>query len=349
MDTAEPSTLPMVTVGVISHNGSRVIGDCVRSIANQADVRMRVLLIDVASSDGTADAARAQLPDIEVVRCAVNHGPNPARNLAIEHAQTEHVLLVDDDAVLEPGCVAELLRASAAHPDGGAWLPRVVYHEDPQRILTEGTLLHFVSEAILANRDRPVTEGFTRPVRVTAGMGICMLVSKAAWRHVGGFDEDYFFGRTDGEFTTRLTLAGFRVYAVPAARCAHREKPRGFGRLFYQVRNRWYFTLSLYSGRSLLVLGPALVVHELATALFLAARGQLGTYARGTWHALRDLPRILRKRRAIQRLRRVPDREVLTCGPMMVRSDIAGAAAVAAKRLLESFYAVYWAAFSRFL
>lgn len=344
------NALPALTAGVISHNGRWVVADCVRSLANQTGVDARLLLIDVASSDGTADVALAAAPGLEVITCPVNRGPNPARNLAFRHARTNYVLLIDDDAVLAPDCVRELLLAAQRHPDAAAWIPRVLYFDDPGIIQNEGFYLHYVSEAILANRDQPASKGFAHPVQVTGATGICMLVSVEAWRHVGGFDEDYFFGRTDGEFTGRLTLAGYRIYVVPAAACLHKEKKRGFSKLFYQVRNRWYFTLSVYSRRSLLVLGPALLVHEASLILFLALKRQLRPYGRAMWQVLRDLPLILRKRRRIQRVRRVSDRSLLTCGPLAVRADVVGTDTMGrAKRALESFYAAYWAAFARFL
>lgn len=57
---------------------------------------------------------------------------------------------------------------------------------------------------------------------------------------------------------------------------------RGLGKLYYQVRNRWFLTLSVYSGRTLLLLAPAVFVYELSLMAFVAAKGGLRDYARAS-------------------------------------------------------------------
>ena len=309
-----------VTIAVITHNGRDVIEDCLKAVEQQSFPFSHIVVIDVASDDGTTELVRSDFPTSRLTRLDKNNGPNPARNTALREAETPYVLLVDDDAAPEQDCLAMLMAAAEQRPNGGVWVPRVVYFDNPDVVQHQGGQFHFVGEAMLNDVDLRADEAAKEIKQVTVGTGICMLVSKSSWEAVGGFDDDYFFGRTDSEFTHRVALAGFGVYAVPAAVCRHKVKARAFGKLYYQIRNRWYFTLSAYSTRTLIVLAPAIVAHELMLAIFLLFKGEIFTHIRALISVAKSRRMIMEKRSRIQDLRRVPDRALLDAGGIMVRS-----------------------------
>ena len=339
-----------VTVAVVSHNGGQVAPACVESVFAQTARPAAVLFVDNASTDGTPERIAERFPEARIVRRPVNDGPNPARNLGIVRSEHDLVLLVDDDTVLAPTCLEELLAAARARPDGALWAPRIVYHDRRDTIQLEGVFMHYLSEAILLNPERPLAQGAREIVPIDLAAGICLLVRKQAALAIGLFDEYYFFGRTDGEFTFRLSLAGHRLYAVPAAVCWHKVKRRGLTKVFYQVRNRWYLILTTYSLRSLVLLAPALLVYEVSVAGFLLAKGKIADYGRALGRLLRDLPKIAARRRQVQSLKRVPDRQVLRCGPINMRGDLLDRSPLAAvKRGLDGFFGLYWRLVHRLL
>jgi hypothetical protein len=161
---------------------------------------------------------------------------------------------------------------------------------------------------------------------------------------IGGFDGDFFFNMDDGDFTSRMTLAGYRCINVPAAAAGHRSKPRGTSKVFYQVRNRWYFMFKLYDWRTLILIAPMLLLFEVLQALFLLRKGAFLEYLRGSVAVLRNLPAVLARRRAFQPLKRRPDRDWLRAGRMYVPPQLSRPGSIMA--LLQAVFfgmcSTYW-------
>lgn len=332
-----------VTAAILSYNGRKVVPLCLESVLRQTVPFAKVLFVDNASTDGTPEWVSENHPEVEIVRHPVNNGPNPARNLGVLRSPHRLVLLVDDDAVLDERCLEGLMAARRERPEAAVLAPRIVYYDRSDTIQLEGVYMHYLSEAILLNPERRLSEGAREVTPIDLAAGICLLLDREAVLAVGLFDEYYFFGRTDGELTFRLTLAGRKLYAVPGAVCYHRVKERGLGKVFYQVRNRWYLILTTYSERTLLLLAPAFLVYEASLVPFLAAKGHLRDYLRAMAAIVRDLPKVRERRRAVQALRRVPDREVLRWGVINMRGDLVRSRLlVRAKSALDRFFRAYW-------
>jgi hypothetical protein len=335
--------MPAVTVVVITHNGRGVIPECLLSLRNQTIRPTQILVINNASTDGTPEWVRAGFPEARVVDRSVNSGPNPARNEGIRQADAELVLLVDDDAVLDTHCLEELLAAWKRFPDAAVWTPRIVYHDRPDTIQWEGTRVHYLMEAILLNPDTPIARGVRDVTATHVAGGVCYLLSRSKAFEAGLFDEEYFFGRTDAEFTFRLSLAGHKIYSVPRAVCYHRVKRRGVTKVYHQVRNRWRMLLTSYRWRTIALISPALLLYELSLLAFLLRKGAARDYFRATGRVVRELPATLRKRERVQRTRKIPDRQLLHCAPMNMRADLLGHPIQAmAKRLLDGVFGAYW-------
>ncbi|EKV03209.1 putative glycosyltransferase [Leptolyngbya sp. PCC 7375] len=346
----DPKSNPEVTVAVISYNGKKVIQLCLDSIFSQTYKSLKVFLVNNASTDSTPEWVKEHYPDVEILDYPENKGPNPARNFAIQKSPNSLVMLVDDDAVLEENCIYELVQAAQKYTDSAVWSPRIVYHDQQDLIQFEGASIHYLTEAILLNGDTPISQGVKEITPIQVAGGVSYLVSKEAALSVDLFDEYYFFGRTDGEFTFRLTQAGQTLYTVPKAVCYHRVKKRGLSKVFYQVRNRLYLMLTTYSWKTILLLLPALMVYEISLVTFLVLKGSIAEYIKAVFEVISDLPKILEKRRLVQKQRRLPDREVIHNGPINIRKDLVENRVIAfLKSLLDSFFIFYWKLIYRFI
>jgi GT2 family glycosyltransferase len=343
---------PAVVVGVVTHNSSAVIARTLEAILAQDYPSMTVMVCDNASTDGTVALVREHYPWVRLVVMPENRGPNPARNRILDAAGDGLALILDDDCMPTPGMLGRLVEAAMAHPEGAGFGARVVYDREPDRIQFDGSDVHFVGEAVHRNCERLVGEvdAATRPVGALGGG--CQLIRAAAWRQVGGFDESLFFGREDGELSQRLAIAGYQSFIVPSAVVRHAVEPRGLKAGFHQIRNRWLVILGVYRLRTLLLIAPALLVHELVIAFFMLMQGSLGVYLRGNLAVLRSLPDILAKRRRVAAVRRAPDRAFLTAGPIAVRQDLLARSSGLAQQLkatLDAFYTGYWRLVRRFV
>jgi GT2 family glycosyltransferase len=171
-----------------------------------------------------------------------------------------------------------------------------------------------------------------------------MMVKRDAALALGGFDEDFFFGYDDGEFTYRVSASGGNVAQVPAARIYHIEKPgRNPKRLRHQIRGRWTLILKAYTTRSLILLAPPLFLFELAQIAFLALKGQAGEWFAGVRMTLGARGSIIKKRRAVMASKKRPDNQLLSAGEIyMFPSMVGGGLMAALKRVLETALDLYW-------
>ncbi len=111
-------TGPMVTVVIPTHNREALLAEAVASVLVERTVPLQVVVVDDASSDGTA----AWLADQEDGRLehhvlSPGRGGSGARNVGLGHCRAEHVLFLDDDDTLEPGAIPALLAALSRHPE----------------------------------------------------------------------------------------------------------------------------------------------------------------------------------------------------------------------------------------
>ncbi len=171
-----------------------------------------------------------------------------------------------------------------------------------------------------------------------------MLIRKSVARNVGWLDEDFYFGYDDGEFTYRVTLAGYSVMQVPMAKVYHLEKAgRRTDILRYQIRGRADFILKTYSTRSLLLLSPALALFELLLFLFLASKGSGAEWFRGMSLVMKNFGHIMDKRKTVQKLKKRSDKELLTTGEiLMAPGKRPGGVMLKVKRVVELFLDSYW-------
>ncbi|MEZ5905048.1 MAG: glycosyltransferase family 2 protein [Geminicoccaceae bacterium] len=345
------TTLPHLVVGVVTWNSEQVIERTLAAILAQDYPEFTVLVADNASTDRTRELVAGRFPKVELIALAENNGPNPARNRIVERAGDGLALIIDDDCIPTPGCLQRLVEEALARPEGAAFGARVVYLADPERIQFDGAIVHYLCEATHHHSGRLVGEVPDETREVTVLGAGCMLLRGAAWREVGGFDEHLVFGREDGELVQRLLIAGHRAFVVPRAVVRHDYTPRALAAGFYQARNRWLVMLGLYRLRTLLLLAPALLLHELAIAAFFLTQGEFVTYLRANWAVLRDLPWVRAKRRQVAAFRCIPDRGFLGCGPITIREELLEGHGWRArvKRALDAFYSGYWCLVRRFV
>ena len=333
-----------ITVAVVNYNGAALLGPTLDSVLAQTGVALRaVLVVDNHSSDESLALLQARYAGrVRVIALPDNRGPNPARNLALRTAETELVLIMDNDLVLAPDYAQRLAAVFAAQPGAGAVTGQIRLHAEPGTMQYCGAFLHYAAEVVVY---RPADASPAQVGTVSAG---ATLYDRAAALDADGFDEDLFFGWEDGDLPFRMAALGHPCYAAPAALAYHMARPRGRRWVALQTRNRWWFVVRHYGARTLWLALPALLFYQACAGFFFLFKGQGGDFARGTWQALGGLPRALRKRRAFVPRKRVSDRRLLCGGrpdlPPGVRSGPPARLASAAGAVLAGYWRlIRWA------
>jgi GT2 family glycosyltransferase len=316
---ASPGTDPAdVVVLVVTWRGREFIGECLDSLAAQTHPH-RVLVVDNASDDGTAEVLARDWPQHPVVRTERNLGFAGGVATGLEHVDAPLVALLNDDAVAEPGWLAALVTGLAGRPEVAA-ATSLVLLADGQTVNNAGNVL--VGD--LYGADRALGADPASVSTATAVFGFCggaALLRTAAVTQVGGMAADLFLYYEDTDLSWRLRLAGHEVAYVPGARVRHRHSASSdqgsalFAR--YNERNRLLVLLRCAPLRDA---GWQLVKFVLVT-LSLAVRQRnrpehawqqdVGLRAGIAVEVLRSLPATLRARREVTRTSTVARRAVL--------------------------------------
>lgn len=344
---------PRLALCIVNHDGREHLLRTLPAFAERASLFDEILLVDGASRDGGPELARERLPALRILQLGRNAGPGAARNAALRRIRAELVLFADNDVVLGEGVPQLLVEALAATPRAAVAVPRVLHADAPDVVQYEGADAHFLG--LMAPR-HAAARGEAGPLdRATIGSVVtaCFLLDRRRWGDDDPFDETFLFNLEDHDFGLRCRLRGLEIVAVPRARVFHGTGTPGLSfrgggrpaslRVYCLIRNRWQILLKTYSTRSLVVLAPALAAYEAAQLIGAARRGWLREWAAaGLWIATH--PRaLLTKRRAVQRTRRRPDRELLRGGPLPLLPETrSGRATALGIGLLERLLDAWW-------
>ena len=340
-----PDSLPFpadVDVAIVSHNGRETLPATLASLTRAGCPQHQIIVVDVASTDGTLVWLEKEWPEIHRIRLKENLGPSPGRNAGMAAAGRRYVFLMDADVTVAPETVATLRASFEVDPSIAIGSPIVVHSSRPDTIQYAGTCLHFICEAVNPWLDRPLRDRGAEPQDIGVASTCALLIDRAKLERIGTFDERYFIGKEDGDFTHRAKLAGYKIWEIPQCLVYHRSRPRGSWLFYFQIRNRWHFMLKAYEVRTLLFILPVLVIHEAVQAAVLVAKGHGRTYMKAVAGLIRMLPDLRADRAAIRRLRTVHDASVLCTGPLVAREDIAGGVLLTAKTAYESLLSRYW-------
>src|SRR5215510_13965365 len=177
-----------------------------------------------------------------------------------------------------------------------------------------------------------------------------MLIDRTKASTLGFFDEDYVMGwGDDGEFHHKIHLSGLSCYSIPRAMVYH-KRDAGADRIYGSIRNRWALIVETYALRTIIILGPALLVYELVLFCFLCLKGQAPEYLRALRDTLRNLPALRAKRSKVQRLRARLDADLLVSGPIYIRESFVQKAYLKLSMgVLNRVFEGYWKLCRRFI
>lgn len=245
--SVQPPVRPVIRVVVVTHNSARHIAACLSAVSSMAaDLELRVG--DNASSDATVALIRRDFPDIAVQEGARNLGFGLAVNgLCGDLAGTDYVLLINPDAVLEPGAIDALAALAARYPQAGLYGGRMLDAEgrmNPVSCLPAPSLWQAAAFGLGLSlvRGAPVLDpdslgGWrrtgTREVPVlTGGM---LLIAAPLWTALGGFDEAFVLYGEDVDLCLRARALGARPMFTDRAVFRHDDGASATSRADQQV------------------------------------------------------------------------------------------------------------------
>jgi hypothetical protein len=272
------SDTPRLAVVVVSFEARDTLLAGLHALRAHASFPLELVVVDNASTDGSADAVRARDPEALVIANAENVGFARACNQGWRASRAPHVLFLNPDAEVTPGAVETLARLLESRPAVGAAGPRTRGSDGTIQVSTGPDL------APLAElRQRRLVLGVARrepqalaqaealharehePAWVS---GSCLVVRRTALEAVGGFDERFFLYEEDADLCRRLREAGWGVVFTPEAEVKH-HLGRSMSKAPRRARLEYHRSHLLYYAKHN---GP---LSRAALLILLAARGAL--------------------------------------------------------------------------
>jgi len=224
-------TEPEVSAVVVSYNSAAYLPDCLRSLRSEGVAEL--VVVDNASSDGSAGVVRATDPTVRVVETGANLGFGAGANRGVATTLGPYVLILNPDTVVEPGTVKSLSEALDRDPGlavvgprienlDGSLYPSVRRFPDLPVAFGHAFLGLIWPTNPFSRRYRMLDWDHDQPAAEVDWVGgACILVRRSAFDVVGGFDEGYFMYVEDVDLCWRLGRAGWRIGYEPGGRVVH--------------------------------------------------------------------------------------------------------------------------------
>jgi GT2 family glycosyltransferase len=224
-----------LSVVIVAHESRPHLAGCLGAVYAQAGAPpLEVVVVDNASTDGGAALVRREFPQASVVPAPRNLGFAGGANLGIRHTKGDAVLLLNPDAVLQPGALRRLTAFLEATPDAGLAAPRLLDPDGalqlscrsfPGRWTAVAHRYALLTRLAPGNRETRrylLTDWDHASVRAVDWVsGACVMARRAALDQVGGLDEGFFLFAEDVDLCKRVWAAGWKVYYVPDAAAVH--------------------------------------------------------------------------------------------------------------------------------
>jgi len=334
--------LTALAVVIVAHQSAAHLRGTLAALRPQLRDGDEVLIVDNASTDDPGAAAGGA----DVLRLTENAGFAGGCNAGAAATSAPMLFFLNPDAAPAPDCLGALRAAADEHPGWGAWQALVAL-PGSEEVNTRGGEVHWLGVGWSGGYGERLADARADGL-VGFASGAALVVRRAAWDAIGGFDADFFMYGEDLDLSLRLRLAGWEVGVAGGAVVEHDyEFAKGDRKWFLLERNRWVTVLGAYPRPLLLALLPALIAAEAAFFVAAARGGWLGAKLRATLAVLRGLPSALRRRGAVQAAAAVSPREFADALTAGLDSPFLGP--VAQIRPLAAAQAAFWRAVLRAL
>ncbi|MHB1415268.1 MAG: glycosyltransferase family 2 protein [Chloroflexota bacterium] len=237
---------PSVVCVILNTNRRADTLECLASLQKSTYQDHHTIVLDNGSTDGSVEAIHSAFPEVRVVNIEQNHGYAGNNNVGIEAALAQGadwVLVLNEDTVLAPDCLARLVEVGESSPRIGIVGPMVYHHDEPNVIQSAGGMLGPYWESHHLGQNEADHGQFGEPHEVEWLSGCAIMLRRAVIEQVGMLDPRFFYYWEETEWCLRAGKAGWRIVHVPAARLWHKGVQRDYrpkpSVTYYGTRNRF--------------------------------------------------------------------------------------------------------------
>ena len=292
---------PSIAIILVNWNGYAFTVACLDSLRQLEFPDFKVILVDNASQNEEGKKLKNEFSEIDLIENRANLGFAGGNNVGIKKALDEgysHVMLLNNDTLVEPDFLGQMMRRFRNNPKLGLVQPLIFFLHDRKKIWSAGGKWNQLYCRSITLGDRKSTEECQpKNQELDWATGCCMLISRNALLKVGLLNESYFAYFEDVEWSLRFREKGYAIElaadsviyheAGASSKKKHSEGTLSAKVFYYHVRNQFYLVRSVSSFPQILL--PAMY-HLFRFALWMGyfcIRGRfqkLKAVARGIHH-----------------------------------------------------------------
>jgi GT2 family glycosyltransferase len=296
---------PVVSVVIPTHDRRQKVGRLIQSVldSDYPMGKMEVIVVDGKSSDGTGDFIEASFPQVKLIRMEKDLHVSGSRNMGIDSSSGRYIFLIDDDNVIDRGCIGALVQTMENDPRLGEAMPLMYSYSERDRIWCSGVSRDMITSITSLNGGKA---GGSRLID-TRDCPNAFMIRREAIMKTGAFDQENFpFHYEEADLGERMRRAGYSIVCDTKARLWHDSDLMGIGnsrlvqsdsRAFHSARNRMVFHRK-YSAwwqfvPFILVFYPLISAYYIGVIFFKSGgnpgqkAGKAWAYARGALSGIR--------------------------------------------------------------
>ena len=204
-----------VSIIIPNYNGGQFLINCLKSIYTlHPSYPPEVIIVDNASIDGSQTKAKKKFPQIKLIQFQKNQGFSKAVNKGIRKAKGDFIFILNNDTLLEKGCLKELVKTFEKDNKIGIVGGKII-NPKGKFDLPGFKLNPYLGFMIYDSKNR------NQEREIDWVSGSAMMVKKEVFEKIGLLDEKFFFYFEDTDFCLRAKRAGFKIYYQPKAKIIH--------------------------------------------------------------------------------------------------------------------------------
>ena len=311
---------PLVSIIIINFNGLNFLKVCFDSLTKIKYPIWEAIVVDNGSNDGSIEFLNGykNFKSLKVIRNSCNLGFAKPNNQGFQIAKGKYILLLNNDTRVNPDFLDKPVEILNSNKKIGVIQPKIFLMEKPGYLDNTGSFMtktgFLVHEGYL-EKDSKI---FDKEKKVFATKGACMLIKREVIEKVGLFDDDFFAYFEESDFCWRVWLSGYEVMFCPQTSIFHKvgatsKNMNQFSINYHSLKNRIasliknlkFYNLFLILVPHLIILG-AITIYYLLNLKF----DKVKMVAAALWWNIIHLSSVLRKRKIVQELRVVGDKEI---------------------------------------
>lgn len=240
---------PKVSIMILNWNGKEDTIECLESLGQVDYPNYEIVLVDNGSTDGSVEYFRDKYPAVEIIENEDNLGFAEGNNVGIKKVVergTDYILLQNNDTIVDPHFLKELVRVIESDTDIGVVGPTIFHYNERKKIQAAGAkVFWYIGRACHLGKNKVYDKKRNKIKEVDYITGCSLLARSELFDKIGYLNKDYFAYWEETDWCVRARKGGYKILYVPEAKIWHKGgstsgKISGFCE-YHITRNMFWF------------------------------------------------------------------------------------------------------------